>query len=91
MEGKIALKEDFSSVEDGSNLEKGNALGRQILNSGHLGGVDDVYSSTVDVDHPSLTRNSRLQLQDRIHEMDSAAEDMINDPDYQLNTMSDIR
>ena len=91
MEGKIALKEDFSSVEDGSNLEKGNALGRQILNSGHLGGVDDVSSSTVDVDHLSLTNNSRLQLQDRIHEMDSADEDMINDPDYQLNTMSDIR
>ena len=88
-EKKTTLKEDFSSVEDSSNLNKDNALGRQILNTGHLGKVDDVSSSTVDVNRPNT--GNGLQFPNQAQEMQQADEDMINDPDYQLNTMSDIR
>ena len=88
-EKKTTLEEDFSSVEDSSNINKDNALGRQILDSGHLGKVDDVSSSTVDVDRPNT--GNGLQFQNRAQEMEQADENMINDPDYQLNTMSDIR
>ena len=99
-EDKIALEEDFSSVEDGCHLSKGNALGRQMSkDNNHFEKVNDslnVMISTEDrsefkEDYPSSNNVNGIQLQDKIHELGHSDEDMIKDPDYQLNTMSDIR
>ena len=91
-EEKTALEKDFSSPEDDNDLNKGKTFGRQISNhSYHYEKVNDASSSTLHVNHPSSNRNNGLQLQDKKSEMKYAKEDVIKNPDYQLNTMSDIR
>ena len=99
-EVKIALEEDFSSVEDGCHLSKGNALSKLMSkDNDHFEKVNDslnVMISTEDrsefkEDYPSSNSVNGIQLQDKIHELGHSDEDMIKDPDYQLNTISDIR
>ena len=90
---KVALEKDFSSLVDENNLNKGKTLGRQMSSDNvHYENVNDASSPRLNVDHPSTNGNNGLQLQDRLHKIDYAdEEDMINDPDYRMNTMSDIR
>ena len=90
-EEKIALEEDSSSLEDDSKLNKSKTLSRQVSNhNDHYKNVNDASRSRLIVDHASLNSNNGLQLQERIREIDYA-EEMKNDSDYQLNTMSDMR
>ena len=91
-EEKIALEKDFSSPEDDSDSNKGKTFGRQISNHNYpYEKVNDASSSALNVNHPSSNRSNVLQLQDKKSEMKYAKKDVINDPDCQLNTMSDIR
>ena len=92
MEAKVVLKENFSSVVNDMNLNNANALGRQMSSDNdHHEKVINASSSGVNADYPRPNKDSGPQLQNGIHEMNPADEDMINDPDNQLNTMSDIR
>ena len=91
-EEKIASEDDSSSLEDGGNVNKGKTLSRQISrDNGHYEKLNDASSFRVNVDHPRSNTASGLQLHDKKHEVEHPKKDVINDPVYLLNAMSDIR
>ena len=91
-EEKIASEDDSSSLEDGGNVNKAKTLSRQISkDNGHYEKVNDASSFRVNDDRPRSNTDSGLQLQDKKHEVEHPEKDVINDPDYLLNAMSDIR
>ena len=89
---KIALEKDFSSLGDENTLNKGKPLGRQMSSDDvHYEKLNDAPSPRLNVDYPSTNEYNGLQSQNKKSEMKYTKEDVINDPDYELNTMSDVR
>jgi hypothetical protein len=99
---KIALKDEFSSRRElVSYLNKENEFGRQVINNRNhdRDKANNTSNSNVSkeskfkfkVDLPSPNKDSGLKTPKREDKMDRSDEDMIADPDYQLNTLSDIR
>jgi uncharacterized protein YdcH (DUF465 family) len=99
---KIALKDEFSSRRElVSYLNKENEFGRQVINNRNhdRDKANNTSNSNVSkeskfkfkVDLLSPNKDSGLKTPKREDKMDRSDEDMIADPDYQLNTLSDIR
>ena len=81
-------------------LNKENESGRQVFNDRNYYGDDDgdLYPNVskesrfkVKIDPPSSSKDCGLKIQEKENKMDHVYAHMMDDPDYQLNTLSDIR